>query len=279
MKLRLLAVVLLSFSFAIQTEAQQRRSGGGGFGSQQPRFDSAMAKLFGKNTAFSSDIVMEMKSEAAGMTMPGKISFLDGKSRFEMNMANAKGASLPPQAAEQMKAMGMAEIISITRPDKKEQYLVYPGLKSYAAIPSTDAQATDAAKKTDDLKKTELGKETINGHPCTKYKVQLTDDTGKEHETTIWSASDLKDFPIKIEMTNEGVPSTITFNNLKFDKPEESLFNPPADFQRYTDPNTMMREAMMKRFAPPGAGAGGNPPDAIPPGGTPRAPQGKAPQQ
>ena len=265
MKLKLLAVALLSFSVLVQTQAQQRRPGGGGFGPQQPRFDSAMAKLFGKNTAFSSDIVMEMKSEAAGMTMPGRISFLDGKSRFEMNMANAKGPSLPPQAAEQMKAMGMAEIISITRPDKKEQYLVYPGLKAYAAIPSTDGQSAQGAK-TDDLKKTELGKETINGHPCTKYKVQLKDDSGTEHETTIWSASDLKDFPIKIEMTNEGVPSTITFNNVKFDKPEESLFNPPADFQRYNDPNVMMREAMMKRFAPPGGVGGGNPPGGLPPG-------------
>ena len=278
MKFKLLAVVLLSFFVTVQIDAQQRRPGGGGFGGQQPRFDSAMARLFGKNTAFSSQIVMEMKSESAGMTMPGKLAFLDGKSRFEMDMANAKGPSLQLQAAEQMKAMGMAEIISITRPDKKEQYLVYPGLKSYAAVPSTDTSA-DSAQKPDDLKKTELGKETINGHPCTKYKVVLKDDTGKEHESTIWSASDLKDFPIKIEMTNEGVPSTITFNDVKFDKPEESLFNPPADFQRYNDPNTMMREAMMKRFAPPGGNAGGTPPGVIPPGGTQPPPSGKAPQQ
>ena len=273
MKSKLLAVVLLAFTVILQSHAQQRRPGGGGFGGQ-PRFDSAMAKLFGKNTAFSSQMVMEMKSESAGMTMPGKLAFLDGKSRFEMDMANAKGAALPPQAAEQLKAMGMAEIISITRPDKKEQYLVYPGLKSYAAVPSTDT-AVDGAQKPDDLTKTELGKETINGHPCTKYKVLIKDDTGKEHESTIWSASDLKDFPIKIEMTNEGVPSTITFNDVKFEKPDESLFNPPADFQRYNDPNTMMREAMMKRFAPPGANPG-----QTPPGGTqPPPPRGEAPQK
>ena len=66
-------------------------------------------------------------------------------------------------------------------------------------------------------------------------------------------------------MTNHGVPSTLTFNNVKLDKPAESLFNPPADFQRYNDPNTMMREAMMKRFAPPG--------------GTQPPPQGKAQQK
>jgi hypothetical protein len=150
-----------------------------------------------------------------------------------------------------MKAMGMGEMISITRPEKKESYIIYPGLKAYAVMPATDE---DAAAGKEEIKKTELGKETVDGHSTTKYKMVMKDADGKEQEATLWSASDLKDFPVKIEMNTEAGPSTVTFSDVKLGKPDESLFDPPATFQRYNDVSTMMREAMMKRFAPPGGG-------------------------
>lgn len=259
MKLRIFTVTVLAVSLSLSIVAQQqRRPGGPGAGAGgPPQFSGAMTKLFGENKAFTANAEMEMKTPNGAMTMPGKLAFLDGKSRFEMDTTKIKGAQIPPQAAEQMKQMGMAEIISISRPDKKETYIVYPGLKSYAAVPADGENGgkADATATKDDLKKTELGKETIDGHPTTKYKVVMKDDQGKEHESTIWTASDLKDFPIKIETINEGMPSTITFKDVKFDKPEESLFNPPAEFQRYTDMNTMMQEQMMKRFAAPAGAA------------------------
>ena len=66
--------------------------------------------------------------------MPGKISFDAGKSRFEMNMSEAQGTKMPPGAAAQMKAMGMDTMISISRPDLKLVYIIYPGLNSYVAM-------------------------------------------------------------------------------------------------------------------------------------------------
>ena len=259
MKLRIFAFTVLAISLSLSTDAQQQRrpGGAGGGAGGPPQFSGAMTKLFGENKAFTANAEMEMKTPNGAITMPGKLAFLDGKSRFEMDTTKIKGAQIPPQAAEQMKQMGMAEMISISRPDKKETYIVYPGLKSYAAVPNDggDHAAVDAAAPKDDLKKTELGKETVDGHQTTKYKVVIKDDQGKEHESTMWTASDLKDFPIKIETVNEGMPSTITFKDVKFDRPEESLFNPPAEFKRYTDMNTMMQEQMMKRFAPPAGAA------------------------
>lgn len=277
MRIFSLALSILTLSALISDSAAQQGRGrppgapGGGMGGPpQPRFDKSMQKLFGENSAFSADMIMETKAQSGGMTMPGKIAFLEGKTRFEMDTTKMSGASIPPGAAAQMKQMGMAEIISISRPDKKENYMIYPGLKAYAAVPDPSAETeTTADSKEPDLKRTELGKETIDGHPCTKYKVLVKDNDGKEHESTIWTASDLNNFPIKMEMVNEGIPATVTYRNVKLTKPDASLFEPPSDFQRYNDVGTMMREVMMKRFAPP---AGGTlPPGATPPpGGPPR---------
>jgi hypothetical protein len=231
------------------TIVAQPRAAGGGMAGPQPKFSQSFIKLFGENKAFSADALMEAKMQESNISMPAKIAFLDGKTRLEMDTTKMQGGAIPPQAIEQMKMMGMAEMITISRPDKKENYVVYPALKAYAAVPE---QNTAPAGAETEPKKTELGKETIEGRETTKYKVAMKDDEGKDQEAIVWIASDLKNFPIRIQTMNQGIPSTITFSNVKLEKPEAAMFEAPADFQRYTDMGTMMREQMMKRMAPPG---------------------------
>src|SRR3569832_162173 len=72
-----------------------------------PGLSGSTAKLFGDNTTFSANLEMRTGGESDGMTMPGKLYFDQGNSRFEMDMADMKGVKLPPGAAEQMKSMGM----------------------------------------------------------------------------------------------------------------------------------------------------------------------------
>jgi hypothetical protein len=186
------------------------------------------------------------------VTMVGKIAYDAGKSRFEMDITQIKGGGLAPQQAAQVKAMGMGEIIAITRPDTKQSYLVYPGLESYAIMPLTeiDGNASDAKFK---VEVTELGKETVEGQPCVKNKVIVTDDKGKTHEATTWNATNLKKFPIKMETQQDGQPVTMLYRNIKLTAPAASQFEPPASFTKYDNVMSLMQGAMMKRI---GAGGG-----------------------
>src|SRR5436309_13409286 len=136
--------------------------------------------------------------------MPGKMAVAGDKSRFEMDATQIKGGSVPESALAQMKAMGMDKMIMISRPDQKLTYMVYPNLQSYAAtaMSEKDASEKDTNFKTES---SELGKETIDGHPCVKTKVVLTDDKGEKQEATLWNATDLKKFPVKLERTENGV--------------------------------------------------------------------------
>jgi Domain of unknown function (DUF4412) len=223
-----------------------------GGGPQPPRFDAAMAKLFGDNTAFSATVEMQSKGgRGEGMNMPGQLAFDAGKSRFEMNMAS--GGNLPPEAVAQMKAMGMDSMVMISRPDKKLSYLVYPGMKAYVEMPMNDSTS---ASPTNDLRieLTELGKETVDGHDCVKIKATVTDPNGQKHESVIWNAADLKKFPVKIQQSERGNETTMLFKDVKLSKPQSSLFDPPSGFKRYDS----MQEMMMKQmggapgFPPPG---------------------------
>jgi Domain of unknown function (DUF4412) len=222
---------------------------GGGPGMQGPELGGGMAKLFGKNSAFSATLDMQIQDPANGrtMTMPGKMSADQGKSRFEMDMAQMKGVDMPADAMGQMKSMGMDKITMISRPDKKLTYMIYPGLQAYFETPIRNPEA--AMPESDfKMETTELGKETVDGHPCVKNKAVVTDEKGNQHESTVWNATDLKDFPIKIETTENGRTMTMLFKDVKLAKPEAGQFEPPADFKHYDSMMALMQQEMMKRM-------------------------------
>jgi hypothetical protein len=240
MKKLTLALFASSLVFTTSVFGQMGRMPG-------PGYNSAMARLFGNNPVFSADVEIQSGSpDHPQMTIPGKMVVDGTKSRFEMNLADAKGGQASPEMAAHMKAMGMDKTITISRPDNKMTYLVYPGLSAY----TTMAQQESDASKSDAFKvdTTELGKETVDGHPCIKNKVVVTDDHGKTHESTVWNATDLKGFPVKIMTSEGGTAATLLFKNVNTSKPDASLFEPPSGYKKYDSNQALMMDQMKKRM-------------------------------
>ena len=213
-----------------------------------PHLGGVTGKLFGDNQAFSAGLEMQVTDKSGQpMTMPGKISFDTGKQRFELNLAEIKGGQMPPDAAAQMKSMGMDQVVTISLPEKKVAYMIYPGMQSYA---ETQPSKADSAPANSDYKveTTEIGKDTVDGHPCVKNKIVVTDKEGVKHEYAVWNATDLKKFPVKIQTTDNGGDVTMLFKNVSLTKPAASLFEPPADFKKYDNVQQMMQQEMMKRM-------------------------------
>jgi hypothetical protein len=239
--LSLITTALLGIG-ALTASAQFGGRGGG------PNFSDAMAKLFGDHQQFTA--TMEAETDAGGgkmMAVPGKLSFDEGKTRFEINMAEMKGSAMPPQAAEQMKAMGMDQMVSISRPDKNTMYIIYPGMQSYLENPMPGKSEATSAEDFK-LQTTELGNEEADGHKCVKNKVVVTDKQGAKHESTVWNATDLEKFPVKIETAEQGHKAVMHFKNVAFAKPAATVFDPPTDFKKYASMQAMMQEIMMKKM-------------------------------
>jgi hypothetical protein len=205
----------------------------------RPSFDGGMAKLFGDNTSFSATMEFHVTSPQGGeMIMPGKIAFLGGKSRFDMDLSNMQGGHMPPQAAARMKQMGMGRMATITLPDKKLIYLIYPDMKAYMENAPAEKSAAPAEYKAD---VTRLGEETIDGHSCVKNKVVVTGPDGATHESTVWNAADLNQFPVKIQTASEkGMATVMLFKDVKLDKPDAAQFDLPADFTKYDNMMSLM---------------------------------------
>src|ERR1700744_506235 len=219
--------------------AQAQLGGGHGAG---PQFNSAMAKLFGDNQTFTANMELQTAEPTSGnmMAIPGKMTFDSGKTRFEMNMADIKGGSMPANMAAQLKAMGMDSMVAITRPDLNVSYLIYPGMKSYLEHASEDSASTNLNDFKMDV--TAIGKETLAGHDCVKNKVVVTEKDGTTHESTVWNATDLKKFPVQIESNEQGRKNIMTFTGVSFAKPDASSFAAPAGYAKYDNMQAMMQQ-------------------------------------
>jgi hypothetical protein len=212
-----------------------------------PGMNAAMTKLFGNHTAFTATTTAKLldDKQAEIMTMPMSYAVLDGKLRSEVDMTQLKSKEMPPEAAASLRQMGMDRMVSIVRPDKQVVIVVYPSLNAYAETPMDKGTAGKSAQ---DLKveSTKMGNETVDGHPCEKNKVIISTGGNDRQEAIVWNATDMKNFPVKMQMSQPNGTMIMTYSNIKFDKPDAKLFEPPAVFEKYDSVEKLMQTAVMK---------------------------------
>jgi hypothetical protein len=217
-----LALLLVFLSPTQRIHAQMQGASG---------LNSVILKLFGKHDDFTVDADFELKKAQITLTMT--ISVSGGKLRADADMSTYRGAGINKDMKEQIKlskAAGLDRIISITRPDQNRLYRIFPGRKSYeeAPVPKEAAGVNGISK----IKKTPLARETLDGHPCLKVKVALVDDKGRQQEMTVWEATDLKDFPIMVQLSEGGENMVVHNRNIRFGKPLPSLFELPVGYAK-----------------------------------------------
>jgi Domain of unknown function (DUF4412) len=242
---RLSAVVLAAFLLNSQPICGQIP----GADKNTAGMNASMVKLFGSNTNFVSKaearVVDKNQRETTKMSMG--FDMLAGKIRLDIDIANVKSREMPPELITNMKQMGMDQTITILLPDQKSIISIYPGLKSYAESPMPK-EDVEAAAKQYKLEKTHVAKETIDGHPCDKENVTLTDSAGAKEHVTVWYAADLKDFPIQMQIPNEDSTLTMKFTDVKLGRPELSQFQAPAGMTKYDNVNALMSDAVTKKM-------------------------------
>jgi hypothetical protein len=237
----LAAGILIAASFALSVPGLQAQMGPPATG-----VNATFAKLFGDHKTFSATADTLIEGGGDTITMPMELSMLDNNMRVDVDVTKMKSKQMPEGGGEMMKSMGMDRIITISQIGKKSTLLIIPGLKSLVDSPMTEDETASLDGETK-AATTELGKETINGHPCTKYKVIITDSKGQKRDATVWKATDLKDFPMKMQMPEKDKLVTLTFTDVKLQKPDAKLFDAPEGYTKYGSMPELMG-ALMKRM-------------------------------
>jgi hypothetical protein len=193
--------------------------------------NAAFAKLFGAVNAFTAKLDTRMIDpyHAEIVRMPMDFAVLDTKVRLEINLAQLQSPEFSPAKLASLKQAGMDRMTTVFRPDKKATYVIYPGVQSYQELPMAKGDV-EAFEKGLTLEKTAIGKDTVDGHPCVKNEAIVKGDKGPLLEAVTWNATDLKDFPLQVEMKQKEYTVRMNFTQVRFAKPDAKQFDLPANY-------------------------------------------------
>jgi len=212
-----------------------------------PGLNAALVRLFGDHKAFTARLRVRMTDGQGQETLdaPMKFALLDGKMRGELDITKLKSKDLPALAATAAKSVGMEKVVTLVRPDKQETYLLYPAFQSCIVAP-LDAEDVAALKQPAKIRREPLARETVDGHPCIKSRVTVTEPNGTQHEATVWHATDLKDFPLRIQTVDGTDTLVMQFSQIRFERVAAQEFDLPAGTSRYNDAQELSRAVMQK---------------------------------
>jgi hypothetical protein len=165
---------------------------------------------------------------------------LDGSIRLDLDMTRMKSTQIPAAAVDTIKQMGMDQLTTVIHPEKKKILLIYPMLHAYAEIPMSKEEAAEA-DKTFKIERNKIGRETVDGRACEKDNVILTDNKGGQQTIVVWYAGDLRDFPIQMQMPEQGNFIVFNFREVKLVKPEARQFEAPEGLARYDSAEKLIK--------------------------------------
>ena len=215
-------------------------------GPGSPGVTASLLRLFGTNTAFTAQAEVQIlgpdHKERVGMPMT--FTRLDSKIRVEVDVARMRNRE-QPDALARLAPLGLDRVISLIRPEQRTTSVAFPKLQSVVKLPMPPVEA-DAFLKKAKLERTRLAQEKMEGHPCVKQRVVITDDKAQKHEATVWTASDLRDFPVCVA-TREGNDTVVMrFRQVQFTRADAKLFEPPSGYTEYPDMQSLMAGAVVK---------------------------------
>jgi len=121
------------------------------------------------------------------------------------------------------------------------------GMKFNAAVQQRQGPSGDYANRIAEYrtKGKKTGSEKIDGHPCDIYEL-TSSRNGRDHKETVWLATDLNNFPLKVISESNGTRVTTRNSDVEFKASiADAMMKPPADvtFQDMSE--------MMKGMRPP----------------------------
>lgn len=215
-------------------------------GPSSPGVSASLIRLFGTNFAFTAQVEYQLlaRDNQELIGIPMSFARSGNRLRVEIDLARMRNR-VRPDAAAQVKPLGMDQVVSIIRPDLRATYQAFPKLRALAKLPMPPSES-EAFLKPGKLERTPIGKEKMEGYACVKYRVVATDEQGKRYEATVWNAKELRDFPVCVATREGQETAVIRFRGVQFAPPEAAKFEPPAGFAEYADIESLVSGPAMK---------------------------------
>jgi outer membrane lipoprotein-sorting protein len=174
------------------------------------------------------------------------------KSTIEVEGGNQPGMG-PMQSENWMKQGNMRskmQVMGMTRNMLKSGDTMYQwadgektGMKFNAAVQQRQGPSGDYANRIEEYrtKGKKTGSEKIDGHPCDIYELTTQGKTGRDHKETVWLATDLNNFPLKVISESNGTKVTSRNSDVEFKAAVSDAMMKPPDDVTFQDMSEMMK--------------------------------------
>ena len=223
----------------LATSVGAQAPGGGGPAS----LNTGLIRLLGPTNAFSAKAevrVLNRTRNKESMTMTMNFAQLYTRIRAEIDMAKIKSTEIGSNDVATLRQLGLDQLITVIRLDRKAAIYAYPTLRGYVELPLPD-------EETPNLRLTAAGSETVDGRPCSKFKVtSIETPGGKEKlEAYVWKARDLRNLPVKVQIYQPDAVVVMQFKEIRPSRPQYGLFEAPIGYTRYESMEALTLSRML----------------------------------
>jgi hypothetical protein len=159
----------------------------------------------------------------------------------------------------------MQGMVNLHLMDAKKMIMMSSANKTYLEQPLDPKEAPSIEDPRVVVEKKELGSETIDGHPCTKYDsvFYLKDNPSEKYKAILWEAKDMGGLIIRNETTlppgkmGSGEQKVVSeLKDVKLGAAKASMFEVPKDYRKVNNMMEMMggmnkMEEMLKQQMKP----------------------------
>jgi hypothetical protein len=156
----------------------------------------------------------------------------------ELNFSATEVVTAPDGKTTSMKIYRLGDKMRTDMPGGKMHTLFFMReRKAYMVMPQMCMQMPQMANlraqplaATGSVTRKDLGSAVVDGHPTKIVQITVTPaGGGKPMTMKTWEATDLKDFPIRIQTQTPKGPATIDYKDVNLSSPASSLFAVPQN--------------------------------------------------
>jgi tRNA nucleotidyltransferase/poly(A) polymerase len=233
-----------AMSSVITTSAQDFDS----LATSLPKMKIVFSKILSDTPEFSAYAVVRTLDAKGNMQlkMPMKIALTTERMRQEIDVMGM--TNLPEKMREAMQQAHINEIVVITQTDARRVYLAFPGIQAYEQFPISDAVLDEMTRRASaiNIQKKEYGQQMIRNHLCTQVSLMFTETNRPAEFAILKCATDLHNFPIRMEFLTPTSTTRFSFESVQIKKPDADLFEVPENYTAFTNSADIMRYAKEK---------------------------------
>lgn len=216
-----------------------------------PWLQSFFAKMSPDTPDFSAIGQCDLCTRAGDVQLELPMDVAVSTNVFRWEVDASKVSPLPPQVKTMAKMMRTDRQIFLVNKNEQRIYMIYPDLHAYIQIPIPESALADVEARSDatQVQKTELGRETIDGHPCIRNKAVTVEPGSPPEQGLMWNATDLQGFPIKMQLNTARGLMKFQFQDVVIQNPDPTLFLVPGNYNLFTNSADLMDYAKNQALA------------------------------